>query len=63
MTTLDHAVEDECRRRRRRGEGSEGGREKEERRMKRRDKFHVIMSAVKIALLVNLISRYVVEIS
>jgi hypothetical protein len=28
-----------------------------------RDTFHVFMSAVKIALLVNLISHYVVDIS
>jgi hypothetical protein len=29
----------------------------------RRDKFHVFMSAVEMALLVNLISHYVVDIS
>jgi hypothetical protein len=60
MTTLDHAVEEECRRilrrrRRRREGGREGGR--------RRDTFHVFMSAVKMALLVNLNSHYVVDIS
>jgi hypothetical protein len=33
------------------------------RRRRRRDKFHVFMSVVKVALLVNLISRYVVDIS
>jgi hypothetical protein len=61
MTTLDHAVKKECRRilrgrggRRRRRRRREGG---------RRDKFHVFVSAVKMALLVNLISHYVVDIS
>jgi predicted nucleic acid-binding Zn ribbon protein len=49
MTTLDHTVEEECRR--------------ILRRKRRRDKFHVFMSAVKMALLVNLISHYVVDIS
>ena len=38
--------------------GREGGR-----RRRRRDKFHVFMSAVKMARLVNLISHYVVDIS
>ena len=51
MTTMDHAVEEECRR----ILLEEGGR--------RRDKFHVFMSAVKMARLVNLISNYVVDIS
>jgi hypothetical protein len=37
--------------------GRKGGREGG------RDTFHVFMSAVKIALLVNLISHYVVDIS
>ena len=56
MTTLDHAVEEECRRiLRRRRRRREGGR--------RRDTFHVFMSAVKMALLVNLNSHYVVDIS
>ena len=59
MTTLDHAVEEECRRILLR-EGGEGGRG---RRRRRRDKFHVFMSAVKMARLVNLISHYVVDIS
>jgi hypothetical protein len=59
MTTLDHAVKEECRRilrgrGRRRRRRREGG---------RRDKFHVFVSAVKMALLVNLISHYVVDIS
>jgi hypothetical protein len=33
------------------------------RRRRRRDKFHVFMSVVKMARLVNLISHYVVDIS
>jgi hypothetical protein len=33
------------------------------RRRRRRDTFHVFMSAVKMARLVNLISHYVVDIS
>jgi hypothetical protein len=33
------------------------------RRRRRRDKFHVFMSVVKVARLVNLISHYVVDIS
>jgi hypothetical protein len=49
MTTLDHAVEEECRRILLEEEGRG-----------RRDKFHVFMSAVKMARLVNLISHYVV---
>ena len=57
MTTLDHAVEEECRRILLE-EGREGGG-----RRRRRDKFHVFMSAVKMARLVNLISHYVVDIS
>ena len=58
MTTLDHAVEEECRRILLE-EGREGGGG----RRRRRDKFHVFMSAVKMARLVNLISHYVVDIS
>jgi hypothetical protein len=58
MTTLDHAVEEECRRilleEEEEGEGVRG---------RRRDKFHVFMSVVKMARLVNLISHYVVDIS
>ena len=54
MTTLDHAVE----RYRRILLEEEGGREGG-----RRDTFHVFMSAVKMARLVNLISHYVVDIS
>ena len=57
MTTLDHAVEEECRRILLE-EGREGGG-----RRRRRDKFHVFMSVVKMARLVNLISHYVVDIS
>jgi hypothetical protein len=38
-------------------------RKRRRRRRRRRDKFHVFMSALKMALLVNLISRYVVDIS
>ena len=67
MTTLDHAVEEECRGilleekevGREEEEGGGGEREEEE----EGDKFHVFMSAVKMALLVNLISHYVVDIS
>ena len=40
------------------GGGRGGGREE-----RRRDKFHVFMFTVKMALLVNLISCYVVDIS
>ena len=61
MTTLEHAVEEECRcilpEEEGRKEGREGGREGG------RDTFHVFMSAVKMARLVNLISHYVVHIS
>jgi hypothetical protein len=72
MTTLDHAVEEGCRRillEEKEGEGGrEGGRRREGRgregrRRRRRYNFHVFMSAVKMARLVNLISHYVVDIS
>ena len=63
MTTLDHAVEEECRRILLEEEEREGGREGDRGRRRKRDKFHVFMSAVKMARLVNLISHYVVDIS
>ena len=57
MTILDHVVE-VCRRILLEEGGREGGGGRG-----KRDKFHVFMSAVKMARLVNLISHYVVDIS
>jgi hypothetical protein len=62
MTTLDHAVQEECRRILRRRRRSIIVACFLPRR-RRRHKFHVFVSAVKMALRVNLISHYIVDIS
>jgi hypothetical protein len=62
MTTLDHAVQEECRRILRRKRRSIIVACFLPRR-RRRHKFHVFVSAVKMALRVNLISHYIVDIS